>query len=613
MSQAQKIYDYFVNTDNCAADQALLLAFRRAEAPYQTALLETILDRGQVESTIELIKNFHQFSPQWQDIILKHAGILYSGLRECISSPEKQIRLNTIEIIRQARYYRLADLLNTMLRDRQEEVSRKAGEVLVYLAKHLAKKRSVIEFDFERPAPPVETSSENAEWYYMLSCLRLSISSYGKLHHHKKVVLAAMYLAPTQWVNFWQGHLDPYHRISQIVRWFLANYDHPELAFFSLSALEKPALKSAALRAIAGHTRDEYILALAHAFAFYENCSFIKNLKRISHPLWLTSRTLPLDVLSIRDQSALLSFIASVAADPVDITGYIQPYIEKLPESVACQALDMLQAFPSHIILDTLERALVSSKPRVALTSLVQIIERNPPHLNKILTLQLSSTHPNVRKLAQRHLQEKIFDVYWKSFDQLSPSQQIAGGKAVFRLDPMALGRWRKYVLSSVSTHRLRAICIIRKIGIVNDCVEILRKLSRDMDQKVRSCAIAALGEHKGKSTELVKNCLLHALQDQDYRVQANAIESLENLRSPETVTQIAPFMQSSHNRVRANAIKAIYAFKTDSSRRAIKEMLNDRRAQHRNSAQWLANNIFNKHTHNPSNRTEENHVTVTI
>ena len=43
MSQARQIYEFLARTDNGAADKALLLALGRAEEPYRTALLETLL------------------------------------------------------------------------------------------------------------------------------------------------------------------------------------------------------------------------------------------------------------------------------------------------------------------------------------------------------------------------------------------------------------------------------------------------------------------------------------------------------------------------------------------------------------------------------------------
>ena len=45
MSQARKIYEFLTRSRHNSVDKTLLLALRRAEPPYRTTLLETIIDK----------------------------------------------------------------------------------------------------------------------------------------------------------------------------------------------------------------------------------------------------------------------------------------------------------------------------------------------------------------------------------------------------------------------------------------------------------------------------------------------------------------------------------------------------------------------------------------
>ncbi|MCP4711307.1 MAG: hypothetical protein GY869_22025, partial [Planctomycetes bacterium] len=94
MSQARTIYGYLVSTENEAADKALLLGWARAEEPYRTSLLEVMLDRGTSTLTLELIRQYHHFSSDWQVLICQRVDVLYGGLYLAGRDNDVQTRLN---------------------------------------------------------------------------------------------------------------------------------------------------------------------------------------------------------------------------------------------------------------------------------------------------------------------------------------------------------------------------------------------------------------------------------------------------------------------------------------------------------------------------------------
>ena len=71
------------------------------------------------------------------------------------------------------------------------------------------------------------------------------------------------------------------------------------------------------------------------------------------------------------------------------------------------------------------------------------------------------------------------------------------------------------------------------------------------------------------------------------FDVRRNAIEVLENKRQLEYVPLLTQRARSSHNRERANAIKAMHKMKVSTASSSLMAMLQDERAEHRISAMW--------------------------
>jgi len=105
----------------------------------------------------------------------------------------------------------------------------------------------------------------------------------------------------------------------------------------------------------------------------------------------------------------------------------------------------------------------------------------------------------------------------------------------------------------------------------------------------VRSKAVGLLVEIPGEATS---NILERVLADTDPRVRANAIEVLENKRSTEYVPMLTERARSTHNRERANAIKALHRMKVGMASEQLAIMLRDPRSEHRISALWTLRHI---------------------
>jgi HEAT repeat protein len=81
-------------------------------------------------------------------------------------------------------------------------------------------------------------------------------------------------------------------------------------------------------------------------------------------------------------------------------------------------------------------------------------------------------------------------------------------------------------------------------------------------------------------------------LNDEDPRVRANAIEVVEKRNDAEYIPMLAQRARSSHNRERANAVKALGKMKLSIAQQALSSMLEDERGDHRISALWALRQI---------------------
>src|SRR5437667_197110 len=76
-------------------------------------------------------------------------------------------------------------------------------------------------------------------------------------------------------------------------------------------------------------------------------------------------------------------------------------------------------------------------------------------------------------------------------------------------------------------------------------------------------------------------------VNDPDARVRANAIEVMEGQAQPRLLPVLAQRARSTHNRERANAIKALLRMRVGAASVQLTHMLRDPRPEHRVSALW--------------------------
>lgn len=591
MSQAKNIYDYLARSENRSVDQALLLAWRRAEEPYRTALLEAILTRGKSNTTLRLIEQFHLLSPQTQQLLTERVKSLYGGLYLGARATSPQTKQNTLTIICRSGYLLLTEMVSSMLRDRDKKISQRAGEVLLSLSNGFAWKNSgdSLGDECEHPAAskrPLQETHVNKR--LMVSALNKALRDF-EAHHRVEAILAAMQAISADQRSFWRDRLEGYHVIGKMVRQVLLTYDRPDIVPFCVSGLANVSLRGTAAQAISTHQRPDYLGRVAMEVSRQSNRAVLLGLKLVRDPRWLVPDQFKPDGMPQRAQEAMVSLVRRLHRTDQEKAAYLVAIAEKGVDSAGRKSIVALSRMEKEIARKSLERLVQSGSETIGIVAVEQMRKKKWPQFHQIMLEQFSHGSGKLHELARRYLQEMAFDRYWETFDRLPSGRRLAGGRAVYKIDPQAHVRWRKKARDHSAIQRLRAVRLARLLGCVDDYMDELLELAHDRDQKVRSCAIAGLGESQ-QGHEKITTLLVGALCDADSRVRANAIESLERIAPREKAHDISQCIQDKNNRVQANAIKALLHWKVASAKQAIDRMLSDPRPKHRISAQWAAN-----------------------
>ncbi len=572
MSQADKIYDYLTRTRNQAADMALLIALHHSADPYQSVILEGILDRGRPAATCDLVRAYHEFSPQWQKLLLDRVDTLYGGLRLAARSSQEQTRLNCLNIIRCSGYRRITDVVVTLLRDTAASVAQLAADTLL---------------EVTRSSVRAQMKSSPEQIRIFRSALQLAVRNY-RVHRRGEAVMAAMMAVPADDSSFWQDELKTYYNVGKTIRYILLQYDRPEIAPFCVSALRHPDLYMTAVRAISHHQNPAYLAAIAAQARLQRQPPPARVWKLIKKPRWLRPEIFTPGYIETAALPDLISLVAALGAPDGQKADCLLEAAANPDPAIARRVVKAMAHADDSVALEFFRNTARLSCESVVLMSLIQLIRRNHPHLPALLGEHLNSPWPRVLKLARRYYQNIAFTCYWEKFDVLDQEHRRQAGRAVYKIDPEARLRWKKIVGDPSPLQRLKAVRMVRSLGQAGDCVSELIRLARDEDRMVRSCAVAALGEIDAASSPSVESCLFAALRDTDVRVQANAVEALEHRQDRQTIERISPFVHSPNNRARANAIRALLIAKIDSARQAIQQMLRDPRPAHRLSARWI-------------------------
>jgi HEAT repeat protein len=141
-------------------------------------------------------------------------------------------------------------------------------------------------------------------------------------------------------------------------------------------------------------------------------------------------------------------------------------------------------------------------------------------------------------------------------FHELDPQVRLKLGAIMESLDPKVVDEIGKDLWCGDDMRRLRAVQILGLFKKNPTIRDILAKLVKDKDEKIRATAVNLLGKVIGPNDH---DLIMSLLSDKDKRVRANTVEALENLGNKRFIPILLRFRKDPVNRIRANVLKALF------------------------------------------------------
>jgi len=243
--------------------------------------------------------------------------------------------------------------------------------------------------------------------------------------------------------------------------------------------------------------------------------------------------------------------------------------------------------------------ALVAALRRSAVGARGPSGNAEPPHRARLTRVLSRSPHVCVRRIAHEDLEQTTF--------LTASGRPSLRALTLAQRDPASLSDGLKLLLDSGDPRtRINAIRAACRLGVIDgwksELATIIETTKQSQNAKPASVVAATAAAALGSIPERATLPLIHAaLEHQDPRVRANAVESLERLcASIETdpTTRLTEIKQSPEHRARANAIRALVRLRLSDEPLAgasddLGRMLTDDRVPHRLAAVWLAERLL--------------------
>ncbi|MFG0253090.1 MAG: HEAT repeat domain-containing protein, partial [Phycisphaerales bacterium JB038] len=506
---------------------------------------------------------------------------LIPALREVLSSGSDGRILGALRAIQDLKRPELAHLTVEWLQAEREAVVLAAARALLSVAR--------------QPLP------EPADQRRLDRALAPAVRSYES-HRSDQVLLAAALQLPHAGPEL-QGVLNDDEQAALMpLRGLVRRSTDAQLLPRLLSLLASEPVRGAVRQRLTQSQGLEDTEAFLRAAHLAQVPAIRAELRQLDRPL----RALP----TVQDQ-ARLSAPAQLGYARFSTALRLQERIraERLADGVAFHnPLARLLALQTLLNRDTedADRAVVHFcfDPKTSLARLATryLIRRNPAKLGdslKALRQLRRSPHEPVRRLmvGTPAGPETDFETAWDLVQKGRPLSALVMARAVLKRDRGAvLESLRRRIVNGSREHRLRAILLAQKLGVLTHAeLELLACLTGE-DSRIAASAVSALAEVESPaSADALTACLDH----HDSRVQANAVEAIDR-RLPwqgavdalvRGVEPIKKLLGAEANRPRANALRTLLRAGCAEPKQ-VAELLRDERPLHRVSGLWLVGKL---------------------
>jgi HEAT repeat protein len=597
MKMRDRLIQVLIGSPNGAADDLLLEALRIGNPKEQALALEALFRRNTTRGLGGVIGFYEQLPEEFRLRILKDVKLLHHALREAGRSDDPARRLATMKLIALGRQGKLAYVLSENLHASEEEFSKAACEAMVALARWVATEthrlqRGTIGSDSDQGS----AAAVYAELMEQRPEIEAAVARAMDVHrgkHGQDLSRAGLLLCD------WPGsktlailHTAKHGGQSPMVR-----------------RLQQPPASEQVEAFLLGASHGQLRSHFGVAFSQIDEAPVLDALLRKTH--WLKDHQLQNSVHLVTrgawwgDRELLHDIDRRPAEDAVKIGRWIacsgthdvmqDERLAKLLEHAKASFSSRLQLFriagarKRGGSVELLKQFLSDPDERLMRLAAREIVRRRPAEGDALLLQLMINAPQSVRRVVSRAIGHVGFDQFWQRFDKMDRATRKQAGRAMLKLLPDAPQRLGRRLASGPAEQRIKGLQIVHELGLAEGLRSSILPLCSHANAKVRSKAVAALGDLPSTEADLVLDKLLH---DTDPRVRSNAIEVLEGKRKDEYIPLLAERARSSHSRERANAIKALSKLRVSTAATALTGMLRDGRSEHRISALWALRQI---------------------
>ncbi len=580
----QALFDTLRESDNPAADAALVTALAEAEPEAMEAIARTLLARGRLPGLTGLVAHYHRMPEDLRREIRESVNQLYAALREACSLDDPDARMNVISIIQEAMAFPLSYLLSVLLRDRSPRVRKAAAATMQALTDHFLNEMAALSSTWSgESVPAAEALAAGEEELrkhlqnrdHLMEAVSAGLELFEK-HLHPPVIETAMWLMDYMPDRFWPvlrsagGHAR--RAAIDIVQTNLT----PRLVPFAIEALAYDEFRPTIVRLLSGRLSEETML------------EWVRQAWRLDAE-WLRK---PMRLVKQWPQF-------------VETFGHIEVWTE----ADQCRAVYLLEHthLPAETKVSLLRKLLSHGQGSAKRAAVWGLCELNCAASTMLLRAVAETGIPELTQIAKREIRRRQaaeakertaeaaagaeaaeadeIDRYWAEFEALDEREQVRRGSALLN-QPGNVAGFLKTRLSSHSVPvRVKALRILAVTGCAHLFEQAVYGLAHDADPVVRSAAMSVLGQIATATSELL---LRGALRDPDSRVQANALESLDQLQATAHEPAVHEKLRDANNRTRANAVKALLKLRVREAAEALYGMLRDTDPEQRRSGLWV-------------------------
>ena len=594
MASSPTAYKLLVDSEDTAADDALLDGLAAGEAEYAPRIVDALLARARPQAMASLVGLFHQLDERLRSRLIDASVPLFSSMRGCIRADQIQTRLNTIELIRRGRNFRASYLLSLALRDIASRVRQEAAAALGDLvAAALEASEQLSARLAADPARSLESAQDYArqltvlaeERRYLLASVLEAAEAYD-VHNRAEVAEVAAWLAADMPESYWSLLAQKPGKLAYATFERLATATNPRMVPFVYRALAYAELRPRSASAIANSRSEAFMRRLIQDAWLVQDVRIRRGLAWVKELKWLAEGSTPLLELPPDSFPRAVQFVEGcglTSARKADLYGDLLLLGPRPAQRAALWALVSIRTERSDRLLRTV---LGWDDPELSPVARHELACRRPDTM-PVTALEQEATSLGSASGADAEATVKLHPQHAQpGGGQTRPPGAVESSSA-----PTAemLARLRAILSAARPSGRLRGLRLVNSLGLARALQDEVVRLAGDADPFVRSLAVSTLSCVGGPTAERI---LRHALQDDDPRVQANAIEALDQLAAAGDAPELRHKLDHGDNRVRANAVRALLKLKLPEAARALLDMLNHPNRMHRISALWLIRNL---------------------